>query len=225
MSACTLDLSAGSWLLTFASLVIRLLLARGSVGVFLFPSVLWHFHTLIRYTHILLNTQSGTLKPRNMSAFWVASLRISRQGLDAFFIAVCVPAVLHSTLRVWPVKLLPFFLLPLIFWGISLDNHHAKVTTKQTKNNINYFAKDRGKATFRKICGKLELEILHDLLGKQRCFVARRCVGGDVWEVQKWLSCYCSSWKHSTVTDSTCHGGYSRPFQHTQQHTVGILYM
>lgn len=43
------------------------------------------------------------------------------------------------------------------------------------------------------------------------------CLG--VWEVQKWLSCYCSCWKRSIVTDSKYQGGYAFPPRSANTHT------
>ena len=64
---------------------------------------------------------------------------------------------------------------------------------------------------------------LNCLLWEQRCFVARQCVGREVWVVQKWLSCYCSCWKRSNVTDSKYQGRYTFPFEYTHTH-VGLTH-
>lgn len=61
VSACTLDLSVGAWLLMFGSPVIWLLLPRCSVRVFFFFStVLRRFHTLSWHTHVSALTSTHT---------------------------------------------------------------------------------------------------------------------------------------------------------------------
>lgn len=159
MSACTLDVSAGSFkFLAFASPVIRQLLPRCSVGVFfVFSSdaLIQHTHTHIPATQST-HTHPGTCSHAEMPHYTSAVRPLNLLECH-FYRRVCVPTVLHSTLPAWLVKMLSFLLLQFFFFqGLVWIITMLSFTTKQQeKKNLLFWEK----ATFRKIRGKSEQEI------------------------------------------------------------------
>lgn len=189
-----------------------------SWGFFLLPlSSDIHIHTLIRHTHTSAltsthtHTQEHVCMLKCLTAHQQAALKPVKSVFFFLSPCVCSDSLALHRLRDWS-KMFSFFYY-ISFLRISLKNHYVELyneTRKKQKQNL--FCQK----TERKLHLENPWEIwagdLNCLLWEQSCFVTRRCVGRDVWEVQKWLSCYCFCWKHSIVTDSKYQGGYSFPF-------------